>query len=270
MLATARFPARTPAGRPPLLIVHGLFGAARNWVGIARTLSDIRDVVTVDQRNHGESPWFPTHSYADMAEDLAAVIDREGREMDVMGHSMGGKAAMVLALTHPGLVGRLIVADIAPVAYSHDNTQHIAKMRALDLSPPLTRAEADRRMTALEPDAGLRAFFLQSLDIRSDPPRWRLNFDVLEAFMPQITGWPDLRGRFDGRTLFLSGAASGYVRPEDRPAIRALFPHARFVKIPGAGHWLHADQPKAFAETVAVFLAGGQSAGEPDPGTILP
>jgi pimeloyl-ACP methyl ester carboxylesterase len=270
MLATTRFAARTPSDQPPLMIVHGLFGSARNWVGIARVLSAHRDVLTVDQRNHGESPWFPTHSYADMAEDLAAIIDREGRMMDALGHSMGGKACMVLALIHPGLVDRLIVADIAPVAYTHDNTAHIARMRALDLTPPLSRAELDRRMAALEPDPALRAFFLQSLDVRAEPPRWRLNFDVLAAFMPQITGWPEIAGRFDGRTLFLSGANSAYVLPDHRDQIHARFPHARFVRIPGAGHWLHADQPRAFAETVEVFLSGGQRGDEPGADAITP
>ncbi len=260
MLETARFPARTPSGQPALLIVHGLFGSARNWVGHARTLSAGRDVVTVDLRNHGDSPWFPSHSYADMAADLAAVIEAEGRAMDVLGHSMGGKAVMTLALAHPGLVDRLIVADIAPVAYTHDNTRHIAAMRALDLSPPLTRAEVDRRMALLEPDPALRAFFLQSLDLRAEPPRWKLNLDVLEAYMPQIVGWPQTQGRFEGRTLFLSGEQSSYVLPEHRDTIRALFPHARFARLPDAGHWLHADQPKAFAETVEVFLTGTQTA----------
>lgn len=254
MLATHRFPAREPADAPPLLIVHGLFGSGRNFGAIARALSARREVVTLDQRNHGDSPWFPSHSYADMAADLAEVIGAEGRQMDVLGHSMGGKAAMVLALTAPHLVDRLIVADIAPVAYGHDNTRHIATMRALDLSPPGTRAEIDRRLAVMEPDPGLRAFFLQSLDLKAEPPRWRLNLDVLEAFMPQIVGWPDPPGSFDGRTLFLTGALSHYVLPEHRDRIRALFPHARFAKLPEAGHWLHADQPKGFIETVEIFL----------------
>jgi pimeloyl-ACP methyl ester carboxylesterase len=257
MLATQRFPSRTGTSATPLLIVHGLFGSGRNWGAIARSLSADRDVVTLDQRNHGDSPWFPSHSYADMAGDLAAVIEAEGRAMDVLGHSMGGKAAMQLALTRPGLVNQLVVADIAPVTYRHDNTRHIATMRALDLSPPRTRAEIDRRLAVMEPDPALRAFFLQSLDLRADPPRWRLNLDVLEAFMPQITGWPGTPGRFGGRTLFLSGTASNYVLPEHRPAIMAQFPRARFARLPGAGHWLHAEAPRAFAETVEVFLAGG-------------
>jgi pimeloyl-ACP methyl ester carboxylesterase len=167
---------------------------------------------------------------------------------------MGGKAAMWLALTAPDLVDRLVVADIAPVAYDHDNSQHCRAMRSLDLDGLDSRAEADRRLSATVPDPALRAFFLQSLDLRAAPPRWRLNLDVLEAEMPKIVGWPAIDARFPGRTLFLSGERSGYVRPDHRGAIRALFPAARFVRIPGAGHWLHAEAPAAFTETVRVFL----------------
>jgi esterase len=254
MLKTYHYPAQNPKTRP-LLIAHGLFGSARNWNVVAKNLATARDVITVDMRNHGESPWFDSQSYADMASDLAEVIGAQGAPMDVLGHSMGGKAAMVLALTSPELVGQLVVGDIAPVAYGHDNTQHITAMRALPMVP-MTRGDADRALALLLPDVGLRAFFLQSLDLRSTPPRWRLNLDVLETFMPQIVGWPETGGQFQGRTLFLSGGRSSYVLPEHRDAIRALFPHARFVKIPDAGHWLHAEAPRAFEATVDVFLSG--------------
>lgn len=256
MLATSRFPATTPSGQPPLLIVHGLFGSGRNWGAIARRLSGVRDVVTVDMRNHGDSPRTPVQGYPEMAGDLAEVIAAEGVPMDVLGHSMGGKAAMQLALTRPDLVNRLVVADIAPVAYGHDQTQHIHAMRALDLTGLATRGEADRRLTATVDDPSLRAFFLQSLDLKADPPRWKLNLDVLEAEMPRIVGWPGTEGRFDGRTLFLTGGDSHYVRPEHRATIMALFPKARFAKLPGVGHWLHAEKPREFAETVEVFLSG--------------
>ena len=116
------------------------------------------------------------------------------------------------------------------------------------------RAEAERRLAATEPDPALRAFLLQSLDLRADPPRWRLNLDVLEADMPKIVGWPEVTGQFAGPVLFLSGAESGYVRAEDRAAILGLFPAARFAKIPGAGHWLHAEKPREFEAAVRVFL----------------
>ena len=254
MLTILRHPAATPTAAPPLLIAHGLFGSARNWGVIARRLADRREVLAVDMRNHGDSPRFATQSYADMAADLAEVIAANGGRADVLGHSMGGKAAMLLALTEGTMVNRLVVADIAPVAYSHDQTQHIAAMRGLDLSGLASRAEADRRLAASVTDPALRAFFLQSLDLKSAPPRWRLNLKVLEAEMPRIIGWPQVAGRFDGPTLFLSGALSHYVLPDYREAIRALFPGARFAKLSGAGHWLHAEKPREFAETLRVFL----------------
>lgn len=254
MLSFIRHSARTDTPAPPLLIVHGLFGSARNWNAIAARLADGREVIAVDLRNHGASPWAPTHGYPDMAGDLAEVIGALGGRADVLGHSMGGKAAMWLALSEGALVDRLIVADIAPVAYAHDNAQHIRALQALDLAGLNGRAEADRRLAALVPDAALRAFFLQSLDLKADPPRWRLNLEVLEAEMPKIVGWPGIVAQFPGRTLFLSGAQSDYIRPEHRATILALFPAARFVRIPGAGHWLHADAPRAFEETVRVFL----------------
>lgn len=255
MLNILRHPAIEPSDLPPLLIAHGLYGSARNWNVIAKRLSANRDVLAVDMRNHGESPWFPTHGYPDLAGDLAEVIRAHGGRADVVGHSMGGKAAMTLALAQPGLLRRLVVADIAPVAYKHDQTQYIAAMRAMDLTHLTTRAEADRRLAETVPEAPLRAFFLQSLDMKADGgPRWRLNFDVLAAEMTKIVGWHDPAGQFDGPTLFLTGSESPYVRPENRPVIRALFPNAHFAKLAGAGHWLHADRPREFEETLRVFL----------------
>ncbi len=205
-------------------------------------------------RNHGASPRAQTQSYADMADDLAQVIEAEGQPMDVLGHSMGGKAAMMLALLRPELIRKLVVADIAPVAYSHDQSHHIQSMRALDLTDLSSRSEADDRLAKAISDPALRAFFLQSLDLKADPPEWRLNLDVLEAEMPKIVGWPDVQGVFDHPTLFLTGALSRYVRPEHRSQIKAHFPKARFAKLPDAGHWLHAESPRAFEATVEVFL----------------
>ncbi|WP_114966042.1 alpha/beta fold hydrolase [Alkalilacustris brevis] len=241
---------------PPLLIVHGLFGSARNWGAIAKRMSDRGEVWAVDMRNHGQSPWTQTHSYEEMAADLAEVIEARnpGGPVDVVGHSMGGKAAMVLALTWPDLVRRMVVADIAPVAYSHSHAGLIAAMRGLDLAGLDSRTEADRRLAGDIDTPGVRAFLLQSLDLRTDPPRWRLNLDVLEAEMPRILGWPEVQGQFDAPVLFLSGALSDYVRPEHRDTIKALFPAARFAKIPEAGHWLHAEAPRAFEKTLRVFL----------------
>ncbi len=241
-------------GTPPLLIAHGLFGSARNWRAIARRLGNERLMISVDMRNHGESPRADSQGYHDMAADLAEVIGAHGGRADVLGHSMGGKAAMVLALTRPETVRRLIVADIAPVAYGHGNTHRalIAAMQALDPAAFATRAEADTALVRHVDDPAIRAFLLQSLDTQDG--RWRLNLDVLSRELERITGWPDPAGRFEGPALFIAGSRSDYIRPEHRTAIKALFPAARFVKIPGAGHWLHAERPREFSETVRAFL----------------
>ena len=239
--------------RPPLLIAHGLFGSARNWNVIAKRLSDTRQVLSVDMRNHGESPRMPSQGYDDMAADLAGVIEAHGGKADVLGHSMGGKAAMMLALSRPELVNRLVVADIAPVAYGHSQSHLIEAMRAVDLDRVETRRDADEQLRAHVDSDGVRAFLLQSLDVKAR--RWRLNHDVLEAEMSRITGWPeDAQGQFDGPVLMLSGAESAYVQPAHRDQIRAYFPRARFAKIPGAGHWLHADRPREFEAAVRAFL----------------
>ncbi len=242
----------TATGTPPLLIAHGLFGSARNWGAIAKRMAADRQVVIVDMRNHGESPWFDTHSYRDMAADLAEVIAANGGQADVLGHSMGGKAAMMLALTAPGRVNRLVVADIAPVAYGHSQQSLIDAMRSVDATRVETRSDADRILAQRVDDRAVRAFLLQSLDVKDR--RWRLNLDVLEAEMPEILGWPPVDGQFDGPTLFLSGAESDYVRPDFRDDIRRLFPRARFAKIPGAGHWLHAEKPHEFIAALQAAL----------------
>ena len=254
MLATIRHPAADQADAPTLIIAHGLYGSGRNWGVIARRLADRRDVVAVDMRNHGESPRFPTQGYPEMAGDLAEVIESLGAPVDLLGHSMGGKAAMQLALTRPDLIRRLVIADIAPVAYAHDQTRNAQAMASLDLSRISTRAEADAALAERIDDSALRAFFLQSLDLRQHPPRWKLNLAVLESEMPKIVGWPGTQGQFPNPALFLTGALSHYVKPEHREAIRTLFPKARFAKLPEAGHWLHAEKPREFEETVRVFF----------------
>ena len=256
MLTIVTHPSDGPVTLPPLVIAHGLFGSARNWSVVARKLAVGRDVHAVDMRNHGTSPRFPTQSYADMAGDLAEVIGHVGGPADLLGHSMGGKAAMQLALTQGNLLRRMVVGDIAPVAYTHDQSRHIHAMRGLDLTGLASRSQADQRLQAAVDDPALRAFFLQSLDLKASPPVWRLNLDVLEAEMGRIVGWPETEGQFAGPVLFLSGSESRYVLPEYRARIKALFPAARFAKLIGAGHWLHAERPREFEATVQAFLAG--------------
>ncbi|RBI75679.1 alpha/beta hydrolase [Roseovarius sp. TE539] len=242
----------TPRDRPGLLIAHGLYGSARNWGVVAKRLSDTRQVIAADMRNHGASPWFETHSYEDMAADLAMVLDGLDGPFDVLGHSMGGKAAMVLALTRPALVNRLIVADIAPVSYSHSQIEYIEAMKAVDLSGITRRSDAAPLLTPHIDDPNLVPFFLQSLDVKNR--RWMLNLDTLAREMPKILDFPDISGSYTGDTLFLSGADSDYVRHEHRAMIKRLFPKARFMKLTGAGHWLHAEKPREFEAAIRAWL----------------
>lgn len=237
---------------PDLLIVHGLYGSARNWSVISKRMSDSRRVIAVDQRNHGDSAWFDTHSYLDMAQDLAQVVEHNGAPMDIIGHSMGGKAAMILALQRPDLVNRLLVADIAPVAYGHDQSQYIQAMQSIDLTHMEKRSDVALALSQQVTDPALQSFFTQSLDLGNK--RWKLNLDVLQRDMHHVLGFPEITGRFDKPTLFLSGANSQYVLPDHRPKIKALFANAVFAKIPNAGHWLHAEQPRAFEQTLRVFF----------------
>jgi pimeloyl-ACP methyl ester carboxylesterase len=243
-----------PTARPPLVVAHGLFGSARNWGAIAKRLAADRQVLAVDLRNHGDSPRSEANGYEAMADDLAETIAGLGGPADVLGHSMGGKVAMVLALTGPARVRRLVVADIAPVAYGHSQLGYVRAMQGLDLGRVARRSEADAALAAAVPEPGVRAFLLQSLALGEGGAAWKLNLPALEAEMPRIMGFPETGGRFDGPTLFLTGAASDYVRPEHWARIRALFPAAEHEEIAGAGHWLHADAPQPFAAAVAAFL----------------
>jgi len=246
-------------GGPPLVIQHGLFGSARNWGSLGKALGESRRVIAVDARNHGRSPWDARMDYPAMAGDLAELI--EGEELDrpvVLGHSMGGKAAMALALTAPDAVGALIVADIAPVAYRHSHGDYIAALRALDLAAIARRSDADAALRAAVPEPGVRGFLLQNLVFEDSGPRWALNLDALATAMDDLTSFPFEAGRmrYDGPTLFLRGGASPYVQPEQHEAaIVEFFPNAVIETLEGAGHWLHAERPAEFLDMVGRFLS---------------
>lgn len=246
---------------PPLLIVPGLFGSARNWGVVAKRLSEKRLVLALDMRNHGDSFWSDEHSYPAMAEDLAGVIGRQGRACDVMGHSMGGKATMMLALTRPGLVNRIVVADMAPVNYDHGVAHGylIDAMQSMRIDDITSRSEADRRLSERVQDPSTRAFLLQSLELRNGPVRWKFNLEALKNSLDGILAWPEplpaTAHPFAGPALFLYGKNSAYVRPEYHAPIRALFPKAEFEGIEGAGHWLHAERPREVEAAVEAFLS---------------
>jgi esterase len=244
---------------PAVAILHGLFGSGRNWRSVAQHLAARHRVLAFDLRNHGASPWSDGMSYGEMVEDLRASFRARGiGHAALLGHSMGGKVAMLVALLHPGEVDRLVVVDIAPAANPPTLLAYVRAMRAADLRGVRRRSEADLQLAEAVPDPAERAFLLQNLVIGENPAHWRLNLEAIERGFSQIVGFPDLPAGtvYSGPALFVAGARSNYIQPEHKPGIQRLFPRARIMRIEGAGHWVHAEQPQAFLLAVAPFLSG--------------
>ena len=242
----------------PLVIMHGLLGSARNWGGIAAKLGESHRVMAVDMPNHGASPWSEVMDYPFMARQLAGFIAAKcGGRASVIGHSMGGKAAMMLALSRPEMVEKLVVVDIAPVSYTHTFAPYIKAMRAAPINTALRRGDVELAMHGVIDDPRVRAFLMQNLDGQPGSYRWRPNLAVLGASMVDILAFPPVADgtSYDGPALFLHGAQSDYVLPQHEDVITALFPRAQWQAVDGAGHWVHADQPAAFIEAVDTFLS---------------
>ncbi|TDH62825.1 alpha/beta fold hydrolase [Dankookia rubra] len=240
----------------PLVLLHGLFGAAGNWGAIQKRLAASHRVIALDLRNHGASGRDAAMGYPAMAADVAETLTAlNAAPAAVLGHSMGGKVAMALALERPALVERLVVADIAPVTYPPALRGYVAAMQAVPLQPGLTRREADAALAATIPEPGIRAFLLQNLRFGEGAPAWRLGLGEIEAAMPVIEAFPDLAARYDGPVLVLNGERSSYIRPEHHGRILALFPRARFGTVAGSGHWVHSENPQGFLGLLETFLA---------------
>ena len=259
---------------PWVVFVHGLFGQGKNWTTIAKGLADGHRVTLLDLPNHGHSPWTERVDYVDMAELVAAELESFAEPVTLVGHSMGGKVSMQLALRRPELLRALVVVDIAPVEYplqggrTDDADEEaspfeafIAAMRAVDLESLKTRDEADAALRAAVRSRMVRSFLLQSLvreGLGSDGRwRWRLNLDLLARDLGELRGFPapPPGATYDGPVLWIAGANSHYVLPEDRARMDELFPATRLVRIKNAGHWVHSEQPEVFLETVRRFLA---------------
>ncbi len=242
-----------------LLVLHGLFGSLVNWRSVARDLASRLTVFSVDLRNHGRSPHAPGNSYEEMAADLLRFLDDRGlAKAHVLGHSMGGKVAMQLALTEGARVDRLIVADIGPRAYPAIGDPVFAALGAMKPATLGSRRQAETELSRLLPDPGLRAFLLMGLAPADGAGfRWRFHVDALAASRSEIGRAIEGPGGFPGPTLFLRGERSEYVTEEDRPAISRLFPAARIVTVPAAGHWLHVERREAFCAEILTFLGEG-------------
>ncbi|CAH2599750.1 Alpha/beta fold hydrolase [Rhodovastum atsumiense] len=246
---------------PPLVLLHGLFGQAANFGTVQRLLAAKARVIALDLRNHGASPHAPGMSYAEMAADVLETLRaRDALPCTLAGHSMGGKVAMRTALQAPEAISRLLVSDIAPVRYPPAFRSYAEAMAAIPLRPGLSRAEADAALAAVVEAPGVRAFLLQNLRF-GVTPAWRIDLAAITVALSGIEDWPPAEGlSYPGPALFVSGARSDYIRPEHRPAIRALFPAARFLAVKAAGHWVHADNPTGFAAVMEAFLHVGPTA----------
>lgn len=241
----------------PILIIHGLFGASGNWRTLSRNVfSDLFRVITVDLRNHGRSPHSDRMDFESMAGDLIELLDDEGLEScHVLGHSLGGKTAMRMALDHPDRVDRLIIADIGPQAYDPRHETILEALCEINPADYSSRENVDEALSRRISSLPVRQFLLKNLDRDGDSFRWKMNLPVISAAYDKLSGAIEAEAPFEGPTLFVAGGASDYVDEEDMPVIRRLFPHARLETIPGAGHWLHAEKPDEFADIVMEFLS---------------
>ena len=242
------------ATHPPVLILHGFFASSRNWRQVAEKLAIDYHVYVLDMRNHGSSPPHPLMDYVSMTADVLQFMDDHGlKTASLLGHSMGGKVAMWFALKHPERVNKLVVADIAPVSYSHCFNKLIAALKAVPLHDISNRKQAELFLASDIPELSYRQFLLQNMVLKVGCYHWRINLDIFQQSAPAIIGFPDTQSvkPYSKACLFLAGSESGFVKAED---IKALFPNAMLNVIERAGHWLHVQQPQVFIAQVHNFL----------------
>ena len=246
---------------PRVVWLHGLFGQGRNFTQIAKALTPELTSVLVDLPNHGKSAWTEDPSYEAVADTVADWLSTSyDGASHVVGHSMGGKVAMVLALRHPELVDRLVVADISPaVSDGAGEFEHLLDSLArIDLDSIERRAEADAQLAQWVRDERVRGFLLQNLRTTKDGFTWQANLALLRRELGLIGGFPDVDATFEHPVLWIAGGRSDYVQPEHAEVMRRLFPRTTSVTIKGAGHWVHSEKPEAFTSAVRTFLTAGR------------
>lgn len=261
----------TGTGPVPVVFLHGFLGQGQNLATAARSIGDLATSLLVDVPNHGRSGWtehFDYRQFADIIDDALRTRGIGARPVALVGHSMGGKIAMCLALRHPDLVGRLVVVDASPVRYERTEffERVVDAMAALDMVHLGSRGQADSALSGAVPDAVTRGFLLQNLHRASsaDGPawQWRCNLAMLRGELDRMAGFPDMGGAsWGGPVLWIAGDRSDHVQASHGPAMRALFPRTRLVRVRNAGHWVHADQPLVFTRTLRAFLLEGEPDG---------
>ncbi|MFD6812611.1 alpha/beta fold hydrolase [Enteractinococcus coprophilus] len=245
-----------------VVFFHGLMGRGKNFTTIARGLQETTTSLLVDLPNHGASCWTENFDYIHMADLVAAELRRDFCQDEpavVLGHSMGGKVAMLLALRHPELIAGLIIEDISPVNSSASEFEHLlGTLLKLDLSQITSRRDAHAKLKTDIDDAGVRSFLLQNL-IRDDHDgfRWQPNLQMLYDNLPTVVDFPAVEQTYDDHpVLWVKGSESDYINDEASVAMRELFPVTRKIQIRNAGHWVHSEQPKLFTETINYYIAG--------------
>ena len=242
---------------PDFVVLHGLFGSGKNWRSFAGSLEDDFQVWTLDARNHGDSPHADSMSYQQMAEDVARFFaENELKNVILLGHSMGGKTAMQLALQFPDRIAALIVVDIAPVCYDHLHKQLklIEAMQELHLAAEMSRSEIEKKLALKIPEKRLLSFLMTNLNRQNGQFQWRIGLEQIAAGMPELLNYPELKSVFKGPVQFIGGENSAYLKFEYHALIRKYFPESRITMLENCGHWLHVEQPAAFQKTVNEFL----------------
>lgn len=240
----------------PLVILHGLYGNQANWATHARQLALTHAVYAMDARNHGQSPHADSMRLEEMAADVAETLDSlHISNAHLLGHSLGGKIAMLLALLEPRRVRSLVVVDIAPVAYKKGADLVLNALLALDLTKLQSRGDADTQLAAHITSKAVRDFLLTNLQRAPDGSfEWRINLPVIREYFDEVTGWPQEQRVYEGPALFIRGDKSDYVLPEYYDAMRKQFPRGTLKTVTNAGHWVHSEKPEAVQRLVGNFL----------------
>ncbi|MDZ7290087.1 MAG: alpha/beta fold hydrolase [candidate division KSB1 bacterium] len=244
-------------GEPTLVILHGLLGSSQNWQSAARILGAKCRVLVVDQRNHGSSPHTATHTFADLRDDIERFLDRQGLyKTYLLGHSMGGLAAMEFSFYHPERLTGLIIADIAPRAYRSSSGDILRTLNGIDLTTVTSREQVEAMLALKVNSSHLRKFLLTNLVRRDNKSfAWKVNLPVLQNFERELSAYePPLTAIYSGPTLFLGGELSDYRLDRDHDIILRHFPNSHLVMIPSAGHWIHFEALEAFTQAVMRFI----------------
>tara|TARA_R110002074_G_scaffold43475_3_gene113343 strand:- start:54 stop:815 length:762 start_codon:yes stop_codon:yes gene_type:complete len=245
---------KTGTGKP-LVILHGLFGSADNWMSIAKGLEKNYSLYLLDQRNHGDSPHSDTWNYTAMAADLKEFMEAEGlQKANFLGHSMGGKTVMKFALTYPEMVDKLVVADIAPRPYPVHHQTILEALNAIDIQNLQSRKEAEDKLAEYIEERGIRQFLLKNLTRKEGAFAWKINLPVISKKIENVGEEITSDKPFSGPALFMGGANSDYIQSSDKEDIDKLFPDNHIIHIKNTGHWLHAEQPEAVISTLKTFL----------------